>query len=298
MKQIASRVGAVVLVVILVFIFQSCDKIEPGYVGIKVNLYGDQKGVDDYPVLTGRIFVNPLTEELFKYPTFMQRAAWTKADTEGSPNNDEISFNAKGGITLYSDIAVAYKFPQKCVPQMFIEFRQPADVLTQGFMRDRIRDAFNEFAGSMEVIEILNDKQALVMKVTERLQKQLTEKCMLVDSISILGDIRFGDPRVSNSINAVLAQQQAALQAEAKEKEVEALARMRKETAVGEANAVRQTANAEAEAILTKATAQAQANDLLSKSLTESLIRYRAIDKWNGSVPTVTSGSVPIIDLR
>ncbi len=32
-----------------------CTKVEPGFVGIKVKLYGRQRGVQDYPIVTGRV---------------------------------------------------------------------------------------------------------------------------------------------------------------------------------------------------------------------------------------------------
>jgi regulator of protease activity HflC (stomatin/prohibitin superfamily) len=59
-------------------------------------------------------------------------------------------------------------------------------------------------------------------------------------------------------------------------------------------------AQAKADSILIEATAQAQANNLLSKSLTNNLVRIKEIEKWDGKLPTVsgnTSGmlmSMPI----
>ena len=46
------------------------------------------------------------------------------------------------------------------------------------------------------------------------------------------------------------------------------------------------------------AKAQAEANRLLTGSLNQTLVNYRAVDKWNGVLPTVTSGATPFIDLR
>ena len=49
-------------------------------------------------------------------------------------------------------------------------------------------------------------------------------------------------------------------------------------------------ANATAEALLTEAQAQADANKLLEESLSEKVIAYEQIQKWNGVMPKVTSG--------
>ena len=47
-------------------------------------------------------------------------------------------------------------------------------------------------------------------------------------------------------------------------------------------------ANAEAEATLTKAKAQADANKLLEQSLSDRVIAYEQIQKWDGIMPKVT----------
>lgn len=43
-----------------------CTRIPPGYVGIKVNMYGSQKGVADFPLQTGRV-TESLSPELMQY---------------------------------------------------------------------------------------------------------------------------------------------------------------------------------------------------------------------------------------
>lgn len=48
------------------------------------------------------------------------------------------------------------------------------------------------------------------------------------------------------------------------------------------------SAKAEAEAILAEAQAQADANKLLEQSLTNKVIAYEQIQKWNGVMPKVT----------
>ena len=54
-------------------------------------------------------------------------------------------------------------------------------------------------------------------------------------------------------------------------------------------------AEAEAETLRIQSEAQAKANNILSKSLNESLIRYEMMKKWNGELPMVTDGNT-IID--
>ena len=68
---------------------------------------------------------------------------------------------------------------------------------------------------------------------------------------------------------------------------------------VAEAEAKEKTikANAEAEAILATAKAQAEANKMLEESLSEIVIKYEQITKWNGELPKVTGNSGNFIDM-
>ena len=56
-------------------------------------------------------------------------------------------------------------------------------------------------------------------------------------------------------------------------------------------------AEAEAEAAKVRAKGEAEANETLAKSLTSEVIENKKIEKWNGELPKVTSGSGTIIDL-
>jgi len=57
-------------------------------------------------------------------------------------------------------------------------------------------------------------------------------------------------------------------------------------------------AEAEAETTRIKAEADAAANKVLSESLTEQIIEYNKVEKWNGELPQVTGGADPIISLE
>ena len=56
-------------------------------------------------------------------------------------------------------------------------------------------------------------------------------------------------------------------------------------------------ADAEATSIKTKAEAQAEANKTISESLSNELIKYQTIDKWDGVLPKVANDANPLISL-
>lgn len=56
-------------------------------------------------------------------------------------------------------------------------------------------------------------------------------------------------------------------------------------------------AEAEAEAIKIRAEAEAEANRIIAESITDELVNYNKIEKWNGELPRVTGGVSPILDV-
>ncbi|MBO5448321.1 MAG: prohibitin family protein [Ruminococcus sp.] len=56
-------------------------------------------------------------------------------------------------------------------------------------------------------------------------------------------------------------------------------------------------ADAEAKAIKAKADAQAEANKTLTASLTDELIKYQTIEKWDGVLPKVANSASPLISM-
>ena len=62
---------AVIAVLVLggIFSFVGCERIDAGHVGVKVNLYGTGKGVDDVTEVTGWVFYNPISTKIVEFPT-------------------------------------------------------------------------------------------------------------------------------------------------------------------------------------------------------------------------------------
>lgn len=53
------------------FVIRSCAKVEAGYVGVRVNLLGGNKGVDSEVLGVGRYWIG-WNQELYLFPTFQQ----------------------------------------------------------------------------------------------------------------------------------------------------------------------------------------------------------------------------------
>jgi len=260
-----------------------CSKVEPGYVGIKVNEYGSQKGVEDFPLQTGRVWYNPFTETIYKFPTFVQTATWTKDNHEESPNDDSITFNSVEGAIINADIALEYKFESSKVPNIFVEFRRDADEITWQFMRKRVRDNMNQIASTMKVVDIFGAKKRQFLEEVETaLRDELEPKGLVVRNVAFVGALRV-DPKVEASINAVIEATQKAIEAENKVRQAEA-----------EALQAIAKADGQAKSALKIATARAEANKKINATLTPELIQWQMLQKWNGTPPMfIGSGTHP-----
>lgn len=265
----------------------ACTTVPPGYVGIVVNNYGTNRGVDSLPVRTGRVTYNPFSEDVYKFPTFLQNRTWTKNPNEGSSADESITFNSVEGAQVNVDIGLSVAFEADKVPAIFIEQRQEPDHIIDVYIRNRVRDAFSTVASSMRVQDIYGaGKETMLRQVKLQLDTTIGKRGYHVDNISIIGKMRL-DQSVENSINAALAATQKAIQAENTVKQIQAEAEQNIAKARGDS----------ASAVI-EAAGQAVANDRLSRSITSQLIQYNAMKKWDGVLPQFTgNGGIPLINI-
>lgn len=133
--------------------------------------------------------------------------------------------------------------------------------------------------------ESITSRTVVSDNLLERLNQKLASSGITVVDINII-DFDFSDAY----IDAVEAKQIA------EQKKLQATIEQDQLTIEKKAEAERKliSAQAEAEAIVTVAKAQGEANKELSKSLTNDLINYQKIEKWDGKMPTVYGGSAII----
>lgn len=253
------------------------SRVEPGHVGIKVHLYGGSKGVDFEPVGVGAFWYNPWYTSLYTYPTYVQTAKWTKDPTEGSPANEELTFNTQEGMIVAADISLSYHLDGAKVPEFFSKFRtDKLDTFTHGFMRNCARDAFNDLGPHYTVEQVYGEKkEELRRAVMDRLQGEVAAFGVVVEQFGYLGALRLPDAVVA-SLNAKIQATQNAL-------------RVQNEVAQAQAEALKTVATAKgaADARLLQANAEAQANKTIAASLTPELVQYLAVQRWDGKRPTV-----------
>src|ERR1700683_24417 len=207
--QIRKFIPLVVPIILVAFFFAGCaTRIGPGRVGIKVDLAGTQRGVEDLPIRTGWVFYNFLSSTIVEYPTSIQTAKWTKDLNEGSPTNEEMSFNTKDGLTVYGDLSVSYHLEAAKVPAFYVKFRNDnIEQFTHGFLRNVARDAINRTGSQYTVQEIMGEKKSeLEIDSRKDLQQQVTDIGVVIDQFGFIGS----PPHPAAGVGAINTNTQAA----------------------------------------------------------------------------------------
>lgn len=272
-----------ILVVVLLFLAMIQVKITQGYVGIRVNLLGSDKGVAVQELPVGRYF--PMwNEEIYKFPTFTQNYVWTQDRREGSEDDESITFQTKEGLSVNADVGISYSVRPDMVDVIFQKYRRGVDEITDVFLRNMVRDAFVDLSGGLPIEYVYGEgKGTLVNKVEERVRAEVADVGIDIENIYLIGDMRL-PAQVVDAINNKISATQKAQMRENEVREAEAAAKKAIAAADGEAKS-----------ILLKAQAQAEANKVISASLTPELVRYTMAVKWDGVLPKVSSESVPLL---
>ncbi len=274
---IAGVVALVVLIMSSTFI--GCARIEAGYVGIKVNLLGGNRGVQDITEVTGFVVYNALTSKVYEFPTFVQHKVWTADTNEDSPSNEEFVVTTKDGLSVSFDIGLDYQVIQSKVPEIFNKYRRPLEVITNEFIRTMVRNAYNQTASNFAAEELVAKRTSYETEVRKKLDEEMRKSGFDIIQIGIIGKVRL-PPGIENAINAKIQAVQEAIRAE-----------NQKQSVIAEANKSIEESKGAAESMRIRAESQAKANEILNKSLTPMLIQKMYIEKWDGKMPVY--GQVP-----
>jgi regulator of protease activity HflC (stomatin/prohibitin superfamily) len=266
-------------------------RIEAGHVGIRVKLAGNSRGVQDMPVVTGWVFYNPITEQIVEFPTSVQNVVWTASKNEGRAHDESITFSSNEGVNVNADIGLSFHIDPQLAPHLYLRFReQNLERLSDGYVRNAVREGFNDVASRLPVQEIYGSGKAkLVNDVSEKLRGKLGGDGFIIDQLTINGALRLPE-NVAQAINRAMEATQNAISAENRVRQVKAEAEQNVAQALGEAEASRTRARGEADAALIRARAEAKANQIIRLSATGPVLQYRALEKWNGKLPAFNGG--------
>lgn len=262
-----------------------CTNIEPGHVGVMIKKCSGG-GVQSEPLNVGWQFRNIICEEIEEYPTYQVTLILTKSEHEGTANNDEIIVNSSEGLPIGMDVSVSLTLDPKRVPAIYSKYRMDIEHILNTYIKQTVREALQETSAKYTAEQLYSVKRA---ETRAEVQTFLKDR-LVVDGFNItqftINELR-PPQQVVDAINAKVAMIQQALKAEQEVKKTEAEAKQRAAKAEGDAQAKRIEADAES-----------YYNLKVSNSITDQLVRMKAIEKWDGVMPHVQGGgATPFIQI-
>lgn len=260
--------GAIVLVFASMFLINSCERIDAGHVGVKVDMYGSGKGVNDVTEVTGWVFYNPFTTKIYEFPTFIQHKEYT--------GENSFIVNSKDGSEFTVSPIMNYSVQREKVPTIFAKYRRSLGEIEEGFLKTAVYDAFRLATNKYTADNLIGNREQFEIEVRRILESQLLKEGFVVSQFT--SNLVYPDT-FKKSIEAKNNAVQSALRAENDVKKAEAEAKIKIAKA-----------NGEAESMLALAKAEAESNRLRQQTLTPMLLQQQWIEKWKGNVPTTQLG--------
>lgn len=236
----------------------SCmERVDAGCEGIKVNLYGSDKGVDDAVLVTGAVWYNPFTETVYEYPTYVQTVDY-----------EPFTINAQDGSEFIVDPTVSLKIVDGQSPAVFKKYRKDLEDVIHSTLYNYVKDAFRIQLNQFSTDYIVSHRDSIEQSIERYLSASLNKENFQLEQLTS------GLKYPQTIVDAVDAKNKAVQEAMKVQNEVE-------------------VAKAEAEKLLVAARAEKEANLLREQALTPAILEKMWIEKWNGKLPVY--GQVPTI---
>lgn len=259
----------------LIAFFNCFQRVQPGEVGVVVDLLGSNKGVEDVELHVGYHFIKPWCD-IYKFPIFEQNHQWT--------GNEGFNFQTSEGLSVHADIGITFNLQPDHIHDLFAKYRRGMDEITHLFIRNNIGDAINKAASKMKIEQLYGTgKEQFFDEVQNHLRTELKPLGFNINHLFIIGQFHV-PANVMSALNSKIEATQRAQQRENELREAEAQAR--KEVAIQEGAS---------RSKIIKAEADARANKLVSQSLTRELLNWEAVHKWDGKLPQVVGTDMPFI---
>lgn len=253
------------------FFFSS--KVPAGYEAILVNSYG-QQGVQDMPLVTGRVYYNPFTQDLVKYPVFVQ-----------TKDYDAFEVVSKDGSKFTVDPTISYRVNAGSTPTIYQKYRKDIRDITDVIMLQMVKDSFRIVLNKYTTDDMINKAGEIDVELQKILVESASKELITIERLT--SGLQYPQTITDSIAN--------------KNKAVQDAQRVENELRKAEAEAkIKQTnAEADAKAKITEAEANAKAIEIQSKAIQsqggEDYVKLKWIEKWSGQLPTTTmSDSTPV----
>ena len=276
MKKFKIIGSVIAIVLILVLAITNLTIIPTGYTGVKTS-FGQ---VQETEIKSGQLnFTIPFVQSIAKVNN-KQQDKKIESQIWGETNDKTPIYAA--------DLTVTYQIqPEKSV-WIYTNVTDIKNLVSDALVASAVKSAMSELS-PQDVTNRTKIEPLVQTKLAESLNQKYGEDVVFVNKV-VINNMDFEDAYNTAIQEKSIAQQNAAKQ------------KIENEAAIAKAEAEKQVAitNAEAEAQKTaiEAEAQANANKMLAESLSDTLIRYQEMQKWNGALPQYVGGNpaIPVLN--
>ena len=275
---------AALAIIVLIAVGSLCTtQIPTGYTAIVTTL----GKVENYTLEAGFHFKSPFQKIILMDNREQKTSFFTQAfssdiqqvEVTGSIN---YAINKSTAMTLFKEVGTDY-FNKLINPRML----------------ENTKAVFSKYTAE----NLVSAREELSSLIRESMSREMSRYGISIISVSI-ENIDFTDA-FTDAVEAkqVAAQKklQAEIEQEQKTMETQQQAERQKIEAEAKAEVLKVNADAEAYSTRVKAEAEAEANLKIAESLTESLIRFTQVNRWNGELPRFVSGNqadaLPVLSL-
>ena len=245
-----------VLLVVIIVLFNSITIVDAGHTGVINTL--------------GHVSENVLQEGIHLKVPFVQTII--KMDNRIVKLEVETEAFSKDLQTVETKLAINYRVSKD---KSYAIYKNVGSEYETILVSPAVNEVLKAITAKYTAEESVANRSLISHGLIEELNNKLNKNGIFVEDVNII-NFEFSEAYI-----AAIEEKQVAEQRLLK-------AKTEKEEAIVKAEA-------EAETLRIQSEAQAKANNILSKSLSENLIRYEMMKKWNGELPMVTDGST-IID--
>lgn len=156
-------------------LLSSCTTVDSGEIGIRFKKFSGSSesygGVEG--TVRGWVWFNPFTEDIFTYPTMVQRK-----------NYEAFTVNAKDASTFTMDPQLAYRINPEKACDIFVKYRKPISELENGYIRTCIYEAYRTCANSYTSDSLMGNRAKFEADVRSRLEKSLAAEGFIVEEFT------------------------------------------------------------------------------------------------------------------
>lgn len=251
-----------VMMIAILFVM-SCERVQPNYQGVLMTDFG-KNGKSDFKLQKGRVWILAPGTELFQVPLFEQRARFDKPLTLKAADNTAFTSTPNYSYSVIEDRAVDVVFQNKQINSGDEFMRALEDNILEPKIYDIMKEASRKFVtdslmatgGSLKYEEYVQNLVAEEFKKRGLILTTFSSQLEFSEKVTAKIDNR-------NEVNTNISVLDQQIAEQKKRNELEAL--------------------------------RTEQNLIKSKGITPELLQERAIEKWDGKMPTTIAGNVNTI---